>query len=173
MSLRDLIEYKKFVLSAKWCISACFVTWCRSFMYIKESSHPKTEPCGTPWSLMRVSDLEFLIETCWCCWVRKVLNHLSDIYSTYIPQCSNFERWISGSTVSNAFCRSRNTPHVISPLSIAFLISSVILISAWVVEWRLWKPYWLVYKKFSIGIILACLRILGCEWFWEKLFKLF
>ena len=27
--VRDLLEYSKFV-SAKWCISACFVTWCRS-----------------------------------------------------------------------------------------------------------------------------------------------
>ena len=47
-------------------------------------------------------------------------------------------------TVSNVFCRSRNAPHVISPLalalSIAFLNFSVIVISAWFVEWRLQKP---------------------------------
>ena len=33
-------------------------------MYIKKSSGPKTEPCGTPWLLVRVSDIEFSMETC-------------------------------------------------------------------------------------------------------------
>ena len=122
-----------------------FCNLCRSFMYIKKSSGPKTESCGTPWSLVRVYDIEFLMETYWFRWVRKVLNHLSG--TPRIPYCSNFESRISWSRVWNAFYRSRNTQHVISPLSIAFLIFSVIVISAWSVERRLWKPSWLVYKK--------------------------
>ena len=32
-------------------------------MYIKTSSDPKTEPCGTPRSLVRVSGIELLMET--------------------------------------------------------------------------------------------------------------
>ena len=127
-------------------ISACFVTWCRSFMYIK-SSGPKTEPCGTPWSL-----LSFW----WCCWVRKVLNHLSG--TPHIP-CYNFDRRISWSTVSNASWRSRNTQHVVFPLSIAFLIFSVIAMHAWFVEWRLRKPNWLVYKK-----LLNSRNLESCLW---------
>ena len=35
-------------------------------MYIKKSSGPKTEPCGTTCLLVRVSNIEFLMETYWC-----------------------------------------------------------------------------------------------------------
>ena len=35
-------------------------------MYIKKISDPKTEPCGPQLLLVRVSDIEFLMEIYWC-----------------------------------------------------------------------------------------------------------
>ena len=57
MSLRDLLEQSNFVSFTKWYISACFVTWWRSFINIKKGSGPETKRYGTPWLLVRVSDI--------------------------------------------------------------------------------------------------------------------
>ena len=48
MSLSNLLEQSKFISSAKVFVSAWFATWCRSFIHIKKSSGPKSEPWGTP-----------------------------------------------------------------------------------------------------------------------------
>ena len=89
-------------MMSKWCISACFVTWYRSFMDIKKRSGPKIVPCGTPWLLVRVSDTEFLMETYWCHWVRKVLNHLSfEWYSTYTIM---FQFWEENFIINGIQC---------------------------------------------------------------------
>ena len=44
-------------------MSEQLVVFCKSFIYIKNSNGPGTEPRGTPRSLKRVSDCALLIST--------------------------------------------------------------------------------------------------------------
>ena len=53
---RELLEYRRLVSSAKWCITECWITLLRSLIHIQNSSRPKTEPCSTPWVLINAVD---------------------------------------------------------------------------------------------------------------------
>ena len=54
--LKELSTSSKLVSSAKWCTLLNFMAWFRSLMYIRKSSGPRTEPCGTPNSIKALSD---------------------------------------------------------------------------------------------------------------------
>ena len=53
---KELPTSSKLVSSAKWYTLLNFMACFRSLMYIKKSSGPKTEPCGTPNSIKPLSD---------------------------------------------------------------------------------------------------------------------
>ena len=44
--------FKRQVSSAKWKVSECFIAVLRSFMKIKKSKGPRTEPYGTPYFIV-------------------------------------------------------------------------------------------------------------------------
>ena len=69
-SLFNLFSYllviSRFVSSAKWWNLQCFITTCKSLMYIRKMKGPKTDPCGTPHVILEVHDSKPLIHTnCW------------------------------------------------------------------------------------------------------------
>ena len=62
---RELLEYRRLVSSAKWCITECWITLLRSLIHIQNSSRPKTEPCSTLWVLINAVDsLPFIYVYC-------------------------------------------------------------------------------------------------------------
>ena len=63
MSFRDLLEHRTFVSSAKWRTSENSTALLRSLIYIRKRSRIRTEPCGTPCSIGRMSELILLTET--------------------------------------------------------------------------------------------------------------
>ena len=63
ISLRELLAYKRFVSSAKWCIFEFFIDRLKSFMYMRNNKGPKMEPCGTPYLMAWISDFSLLMVT--------------------------------------------------------------------------------------------------------------
>ena len=61
---KELCISSKLVLSAKWCTLLNYKAWFRSLMYIKKSSGPRTEHCGTLNSIKALSDVWPLTVTC-------------------------------------------------------------------------------------------------------------
>ena len=53
---RELLEYRRLVSSAKWCITEYWIALLRWLIYIRNSIRPKTEPCSTPWVLIKTVD---------------------------------------------------------------------------------------------------------------------
>ena len=75
----DLLIFNKFVLSAKWWTLQCFMATLRSFMYIRKSNGPNTDPWETPLEMVDIFELKPLIETN-CFWsVKYDSNHSFDI----------------------------------------------------------------------------------------------
>ena len=50
--LTESLMFKRQVSSAKWKVSECFIAMLRSFMKIKKSNGPRTEPYWTPYFIV-------------------------------------------------------------------------------------------------------------------------
>ena len=72
----DLLMISRFVLSAKWWTLQCFITTCRSWIYIRKSKDPKTDPCCTPHVILEVLHSKPLTDTNCLCFAKYDSNHL-------------------------------------------------------------------------------------------------
>jgi len=87
-----------------------------SFIYIKNSTGPRTDPWGTPLQTSRHDDCSPFIQTLWLRSDSQLLIHLSTL--SWIPWPSTFANNLLCGTLSKALAKSRYITSIFSPLSI-------------------------------------------------------
>ena len=63
--LRDFTNNKWLVSSSKWCTELCMIALCKSLIKSKNNTAPSTDPCGTPYVDISLSELYSLILVYW------------------------------------------------------------------------------------------------------------
>ena len=118
-----LLKWSKFVLSARWCTLQNFKARFKSLIYIRNTIN-----WNTLFSIWKIKFKPFISKT------------------TYTG--SSFDKRISRSTISNAFCKLTNIPNPILPSPRFFLIFSV---RVWTVEYFCLKI--IIREEFVYSII--------------------
>ena len=148
----DLLIFNKFVSSAKWWTLQCFMATLRSFMYIRKSNGPNTDPWGTPLVIVDIFELKPLLKQT----VSNQLNMIQTIYLTFLlvhndGACRNLLQYFCGEV------HTEKIPHFVSKkliknLLIDFYISNMFLYIILVAKFNQYSKenlavFWNLFQK--------------------------